>query len=138
MNQCVVYRILVLDDHVEMAEAVADLLEFEGHSMRAVHNGSEAVEAFRQEKFDLAFFDIRMPGMNGVDAFIAVKNECPNASVVMMSGFADEELIQKALKNGALGLLAKPFNPEHLLEFIDEFSTFRETASTGETAMQLH
>lgn len=138
MNQCVVYRILVLDDHVEMAEAVADLLEFEGHSMRVVHNGSEAVEAFRQENFDLAFFDIRMPGMNGVDAFIAVKNEHPNASVVMMSGFADEELIQKALKNGALGLLAKPFNPEHLLEFIDEFSNFRETASAGESAMQLH
>ena len=81
MSQLSNYRILVLDDHVEMAEAVAELLEFEGHSMRIVHNGSEAVEAFRQEPFDLAFFDIRMPGMNGVEAFIAVKNEYPNASI---------------------------------------------------------
>ena len=48
MSECSAYRILVLDDHVEMAEAVAELLEFEGHSMRVVHNGSEAVEAFRQ------------------------------------------------------------------------------------------
>ena len=138
MSQYSTYRILVLDDHVEMAEAVAELLEFEGHSMKVVHNGSEAVEAFRKEAFDLAFFDIRMPGMNGVEAFIAVKKEHPNASIVMMSGFADEDLIQKALQNGALGLLSKPFNPENLLNFIEQFSTDDEPASEGAKAMQMH
>ena len=138
MSQFSTYRILVLDDHVEMAEAVAELLEFEGHSMRIVHNGSEAVEAFRQEPFDLAFFDIRMPGMNGVEAFIAVKSEHPNASIVMMSGFADEDLIQKALQNGALGLLAKPFNPENLLNFIEQFSSAHSGVATNNAPVSLH
>ncbi|MGI9410002.1 MAG: response regulator [Hyphomicrobiaceae bacterium] len=135
MSQFSTYRILVLDDHVEMAEAVAELLEFEGHSMRIVHNGSEAVEAFRQEPFDLAFFDIRMPGMNGVEAFIAVRSEHPNASIVMMSGFADEDLIQKALQNGALGLLAKPFNPENLLDFIEQFSSVHGAGANASVSL---
>ncbi|MGI9422022.1 MAG: response regulator [Hyphomicrobiaceae bacterium] len=138
MSEFSAYRILVLDDHVEMAEAVAELLEFEGHSMRIVHNGPAAVEAFRQEDFDLAFFDIRMPGMNGVEAFMSVKNEKPNASVVMMSGFADEGLIQTALQNGAMGLLTKPFNPENLLGFIEEFSTSHDLMAERLAAAQLH
>ena len=91
-----------------------------------------------REQFDLAFFDIRMPGMNGVEAFIAVKTEHPNASIVMMSGFADENLIQKALQNGALGLLTKPFNPENLLGFIEEFSSSHDTADAAEKSLQLH
>ena len=138
MSEFSTYRILILDDHVEMAEAVGELLEFEGHFMRIVHNGPAAVEAFRQEEFDLAFFDIRMPGMNGVEAFISIKNEFPNASVVMMSGFADEDLIQRALQNGALGLLTKPFDPENLLGFIEEFSTSDHTAGNGKVSVQLH
>ena len=104
------HRILILDDHVEMAQAVGELLEFEGHHVRVVHDGPSAIAAFREEKFDLAFFDIRMPGMNGVEAFLAVKSEFPQASIVMMSGFADEELIKLALANGARGLLAKIAN----------------------------
>ncbi len=120
------YRILILDDHVEMALAVAELLEFEGHSMRVVHNGPDAIAAFREEKFDLAFFDIRMPGMNGVEAFLAIKGEHPEASVVMMSGFADEDLIETALEKGAKGMLSKPFDPEHLMTFIDEISADSE------------
>lgn len=117
------FRILVLDDHVEMAEAVAEFLEFEGHSMRVVHNGLDAINAFREEKFDLALFDIRMPGMNGVEAFNSIKAEHPDATIVMLSGFADEGLIELALKNGAHGMLTKPFDPKDLLSIINELSS---------------
>lgn len=116
------YSILVLDDHVEMAQAVADLLEFENHSVRIVHNGPDAIEAYRTESFDLAFFDIRMPGMNGVEAFLSIKSEFPQAAIVMMSGFADEDLIQTAINNGALGLLGKPFEPQALMDKLDQFA----------------
>jgi two-component system, NtrC family, response regulator HydG len=107
--------ILVLDDHVEVAESLRDILELEHHRVMLVHDGLSAVKAFREHSFDLGFFDIKMPGLNGVESFLEIKKHKPWAKVVMMSGFADDQLISKALDNGALGLLRKPFEVEELL-----------------------
>ncbi|HZA01185.1 MAG TPA: response regulator [Hyphomicrobiaceae bacterium] len=107
--------ILVLDDHVEVAESLRDILELERHRVTLVHDGLSAVKAFREHNFDLGFFDIKMPGLNGVESFLEIKKNKPWAKIIMMSGFADDQLISKALDNGALGLLRKPFEVEELL-----------------------
>jgi two-component system, NtrC family, response regulator HydG len=113
-------NILVLDDHVEVAESLGEILELESHRVTLVHDGVSAVQAFRERDFDVGVFDIKMPGLNGVESFLEIKKDKPWARVIMMSGFADDELISKALDNGALGLLRKPFDVEELLAKLTE------------------
>jgi CheY-like chemotaxis protein len=110
-------RILVLDDHVEVAESLGEILELIGHEVTLVHNGLDAVHAFLSHDFDFGLFDVKMPGMNGVDSFI--KRQRPDARIVMMSGYADDGLIEKAIDSGALGLLRKPFEPDELIARIE-------------------
>lgn len=109
------HNILILDDHVEVAQGLAEILDLSGYQVTMVHDGKSAVETYAAGSFDIGLFDVRMPGMNGVEAFMEVKRQRPDANIILMSGYADNELIEKALANGAAGLLAKPFEPEDLL-----------------------
>ncbi len=112
-------KILVLDDDVDLAESLADILEIEGHSVTMVHDGPAAIEAFKREDFDVGFFDVKMPGMNGVESFLEIKKMKPHANVFMMTGFSVEQLLEQALDNGALGVLNKPFDIEELVSKLD-------------------
>lgn len=118
MDSC--KHILVLDDNVDVAQGVADILDLCGYKVTMTHNGPAAIAAFDAGGIDLGIFDIRMPGMNGVEAFLEVRRRHPGANVLMMSGYADESLIESALENGALGLLPKPFEPDALIAHVRE------------------
>lgn len=111
-------RILVLDDNVEVAEGVAEILEISGYDVRLVHDGESAVSAFCSGDFDMGLFDVRMPGKNGVEAYLQIRENLPKAKIALMSGYAEDDLIQSALDNGALGLLSKPFDPEAMLDLV--------------------
>jgi CheY-like chemotaxis protein len=121
-------RILVLDDNVDVALGLSEILELHDYVVTVVHDGKSAVSAFDKHDIDLGLFDVRMPGMNGVEAFIEIRRGHPDATVLLMSGYADEEIIETALKNGALGLLSKPFAPEELLSKLESFHAAPETA----------
>ena len=113
-------KILVLDDHVDVAASIGEILELDGHEVTLVHNGLSAVAAFTGSAFDLGLFDVKMPGMNGVESFIEIRKVRPNANVVMMSGYADDGVIEKALQNGARGCLRKPFEVDDLMAKLTE------------------
>ncbi|MBV1693620.1 MAG: response regulator [Hyphomicrobiales bacterium] len=115
-------KILVLDDHVDVAASLGEILELDGHEVTLVHNGPSAVEAFKAAGFDLGLFDVKMPGMNGVESFLAIRQINPDANVVMMSGYADDGVIETALRNGARGLLRKPFEVDELMAKVSEFT----------------
>lgn len=121
-------RILVLDDNVDVALGLAEILELHDYDVTVVHDGKSAVSAFTNGQIDLGLFDVRMPGMNGVEAFIEIRRRDPHATVLLMSGYADDEIIETALKNGALGLLAKPFEPDELLSRLESAQSDPETA----------
>ena len=112
--------VLVLDDNVDVAQGVSDILELSGYRVTMVHDGQSAVSAFRKGQFSIGLFDVRMPGMNGVEAFMEIRRHAPEANVLLMSGYADDELIATALDNGALGILSKPFEPDEMLERVRE------------------
>jgi CheY-like chemotaxis protein len=114
-------KILVLDDHVEVAESLGEILELIGHEVTLVHSGLGAVHEFLSRNFDIGLFDVKMPGMNGVESFLAIRRQRPDARIVMMSGYADDGLIEQAIASGALGLLKKPFEPDDLIAKLDEF-----------------
>jgi DNA-binding response OmpR family regulator len=110
-------NIIIVDDDSDLAESLAELLEVNGYQVEIASNGQEAVECFRHKDYDIAFMDVRMPVMNGVDSFLAIRQEKPAAKVVMMTGLRGSAA--KALEAGALGLLEKPFGFEAMLAFVE-------------------
>lgn len=113
-------RILVVDDDEDNAQSLGELFELEGHRATVVHSGTAAIEAFRTTAFDLAFMDVMMPGKNGVDSFLEIRNLRPDAKVYMMTGYSVEQLLQQAMANGALGVMSKPLDPCKVLRALDE------------------
>jgi CheY-like chemotaxis protein len=106
---------MIVDDDADLAESLAEMLELQGHTVQVARNGQEAVERHRKDAFDITFMDVRMPVMNGVDSFFAIRALRPHAKVVLMTGY-EESIVAKALAAGALGLLTKPFRIEELLD----------------------
>ncbi len=109
-------RILVVDDDVDNALSLGELLEMEGHSVRIVHSGEDAIRAAILEDFNLSFMDVILPGLNGVESFMQIHRVRPQARVYMMTGYSVEQLLTQALDGGALGVLEKPFDPEEILQ----------------------
>jgi DNA-binding response OmpR family regulator len=113
-------RVLIVDDDVDHAESLADVLEMRGHPVALAHSGEAALETFRAGEFDLVLLDVKLPGINGVETFLELKKIRPAARVMMMTGFSLEQLIAQAIENGALGVLYKPFSATELLSTLGQ------------------
>ena len=114
------HRIMVVDDDTDLRSTLQEILLDEGRDVIAAADGFEAVQLASEGPIDLIFMDIRMPGMDGVEAFLKIKEILPECIVVMMTGYAVESLVEKALSEGAKTCLTKPVSIEELLEIVDE------------------
>lgn len=111
-------RILVVDDEPGMREFLAFALGLKGYQVRTAAGGPEAIENVRSEECDLVFLDVRMPEMDGVEVLRILREVRSDLPVVMMTGYAVEQRLQEALKEGARGCLRKPFTLDELLSCI--------------------
>jgi len=118
-------NILVVDDLKSSRVTLGGILEDEGHNVVLAENGYQAIEAAKQVPFDLVFMDIKMPGINGVQAFRELKKVNPQAAVIMMTAYSVEDLIKEALEEGAYAVVYKPFDIEHIASIIE--SALRKT-----------
>lgn len=110
--------VMIVDDDRDWAESVADLFQAYGYDVEVLANGRQAVERARQGEFDIAFMDVHMPVMNGIDSFLEIRKTRPKAKVVMMTGSRDP-FVGRALDAGAMALLEKPFGFERMLELVE-------------------
>lgn len=134
-------RILVVDDNPSMRLTLEGIIEDEGYEVVGAGDGFEAIEIARATSFDLIFMDIKMPGLNGVEAYREIKKANPRSVVVMMTGFSVEELVSEALTAGAYTVLYKPFSGEQIVAIladvlhsicvlvVDDLAAHRETLS---------
>lgn len=113
-------RILVVDDDRDHADSLADLFALEGHRPEVAYCAQDAIDKFLKNDFDLAFIDVVMPGMNGVESFLEIRRSKPDSKVFMMTGYSVEQLLRQAVDNGALGVLNKPCDPGRISEALDE------------------
>jgi DNA-binding NtrC family response regulator len=111
-------HILVVDDDVDNANSLAEIFEMEGHLVTRAHSGIQAIKAYEAKNFDIAFMDIAMPDKNGVESFFEIRKFRPLARVYMMTGYSVEELVQKAIQHGALGVLHKPVDLDKVLSLL--------------------
>jgi two-component system, cell cycle sensor histidine kinase and response regulator CckA len=104
-----------------------DILETGGYEVATAVDGVDALEVYRQEwgRIDLVLLDMVMPRMGGLETFRRLFGMDRTVRVLLCSGFADNEQTQKAIKEGALGLLQKPFAVTDLLSRIGRILTRR-------------
>jgi len=116
-------RILIVDDDVEFAESLKDILDAEGYGPQIVNGANEAIDEVERDFFDIILMDIKMPTMNGVDAFKKIKAISPKTVVIMMTAFSVEDLIKNAIEEGTFGILYKPLDIKKLMEIIARVET---------------
>ena len=116
-------EILVVDDDHDFAESLAEVLEHKGHRVTIANSGEEAIEIFKNHEFELIFMDVKLPGMNGVESLLAIRAIQPTARCYMMAAYSIEQLLQQAVKNGALGILDKPLNLPQLFDLLEKIKS---------------
>lgn len=106
-------RILVVEDGVMNRMALTRALEVRGHAVRAVTDGAEAMEALREEPFDLVLLDIVMPRKDGFETLAEIKADeaLRELPVIVISGVEDTPSVARCIEMGALDHLPKPFEP---------------------------
>lgn len=113
-------RVLLVDDQKLMRQGLRVLLELEPDLEVAgeAEDGQEALEAYARLEPDVVLMDIRMPGMDGVEATWRLRERWPEARVVILTTFDDDEYIFEGLRAGALGYLLKDVSGEELAEAV--------------------
>lgn len=111
-------NILVVDDDIDFAEALTDVLEAENHRVDRCHTGEDAVQLFADRDYDLSFMDVKLPCKNGVESFLEIRSRKPNARVVMMTGYSMEQLLQQAVDHGAWAVMQKPLDMLEVLKVV--------------------
>ncbi|MBW2636948.1 MAG: response regulator [Deltaproteobacteria bacterium] len=110
--------ILVIDDDPAIRNVFERALATFGYPVVVVESGERAIEAIKKSAFEIAFIDVVMPGINGLETYKAISKIMPDIKVVMMSGYAVDDLIQQAINEGAKSFLKKPFELGELLKTI--------------------
>jgi DNA-binding NarL/FixJ family response regulator len=113
-------RILVVDDHALVRDGIAGLVGVQPDMVMVgeASNGREAIQQFRMLHPDVTLMDLQMPEMNGIEALIAIRNEFPDAKVIVLTTYTGDVQILRALKAGAQGYLLKNTLHKELLQTI--------------------
>lgn len=113
-------RILAVDDHPVFRQGIAGLIEGQADMtlVGEASNGREAIQQFRAQRPDVTLMDLQMPEMSGLDATIAIRNEFPEARIVVLTTYTGDIQVLRALKAGAQGYLLKNLLHKELLETI--------------------
>jgi len=113
-------RILIVEDHPTMREAMRLVLEGEGFEISEAAEGRAALEMVRSDPPDLVFLDLNMPGSNGSDVLTQIKSDPATAGVhVIVVTATGAEGGERALAMGADGYFTKPFSPIALLRTVE-------------------
>jgi len=113
-------RILAVDDHPVVRQGIAGLVAVHSDMslVAEASNGREAIHQFRAHHPDVTLMDLQMPEMGGVDAMIAIRGEIPEARIIVLTAYAGDAQVLRALKAGARGYLLKNSLHKELLETI--------------------
>ena len=114
-------KILLVDDDEITLNMMHLIIEEEGYETRMAENGVQALTVFNEFNPDLIFTDIEMPGMNGLELLVAVREQHPETIVIVATAHGSEEYALQALRAGANNYLRKPVDLEELREILKKY-----------------
>ena len=113
-------RILLVDDDFSVRETLSDILKANGYEVVECANASEAVDVVSKQPFDCAVIDLRLPDTSGEELVAKISARIPKSKIVIVTGYATEEILVKALKQAEYFFLLKPVEPDQLLKIIEK------------------
>lgn len=114
-------KLLVVDDNRDLGEGLRDILEDENYEVTLALTGEEAVSLSHEKYFDITLMDVQLPGINGIDAIMAIRSIRPDARMIVMSGYRIEQLLAEALKKDKVSVLRKPSTTNQVLTALGDF-----------------
>ena len=113
-------KILTVDDHPLLRQGIAGVIQGEKDMLVVgeASNGREAIEMFRSRRPDVTLMDLQMPDVNGIDAIVAIRQEHPQARIIVLTTYEGDALARRALKAGVAGYILKDMIRTELLEAI--------------------
>lgn len=120
MNEDRRIRVLAVDDHPLMRQGIAAIINSQPDMILVSEaaDGAEAIQQYRRHRPSVTLMDLRLPDMSGVEALIAIRTEFREARIIIVTTFAGDVEIQRALEAGAYGYMLKSMPPKDLLESI--------------------
>lgn len=117
-------RLLVVDDEPANRTSLARLLSFRGYEVLLAEDGMAAIRLVEDQgdRIDLVLLDLLMPEMNGKEVLTALRERRPNLKILLVTGYAEQALVQEALDLGAVGVTYKPFDVPALLEQVQQLT----------------
>jgi two-component system response regulator HydG len=126
--------ILIVEDDVAFATMLKTFFEKRGYSVEAAFSAAEAFKKLSLQPFNVILTDVRLPDKDGLEILLEVKAKYKDVQVIMMTNYAEINMAVKAMKNGAFDYVSKPFQPESILQTIEnalsQKSVVREKATS--------
>lgn len=120
-------KLIIADDHALVRKGIVRILQLEDdlnfEFIDEAGSGEELLDKARRKKYDIIVLDLSMPGIGGLDALKAIRNEHPDVPVLILSTYSEEQYAIRVLRAGAAGYVRKTNSPDDLIEAIKKLST---------------
>ncbi len=117
-----IYRILVVEDEPIICELLAEVLRAPHRSIETRDNGPAALELLERNPVDLAFLDVRMPGMSGLELAQRIKEKSPATHIIICTGYYAQDVCEQAQQLHVDRIFEKPLNFGELLQIADSYT----------------
>jgi len=116
--------ILIIDDDEDIRDTLTKVLKLQGHEVLTAGSGEKAVEIARERACQMAFIDIKLPNIDGLETLLRLKEVNPDLLTIMMTGFRNEvkDALEKAQKASAVTCLYKPFDPAEAASLVEKIA----------------
>jgi DNA-binding response OmpR family regulator len=118
-------KILLVDDEVELLQALSERLQLRGFEVVVAHSGEEALDILEGAAPDLMVLDLKMPGIDGMEVLRSTRQSCPQVQVIMLTGHGSEKDRETALRLGVFDYLHKPVDIMELVSALNRAAAVR-------------
>ena len=126
------WKVLLVDDEIEFAAALAERLNLRGMTTTTANNGEEALRCMERDRPQIVVLDLKMPGMGGMELLRLIKQKCPSIPVILLTGQSSSKEGADGLDGGAFDIMVKPVRIEELMQKMREAMGQTRSAISGE------
>lgn len=106
------YNVLIVEDHDRLREQLGSFYEQEGYNVTTAASGEDGLKKLAEERFALVVSDVKMPGIDGFQLALSVREKYPDTDIILITAFGNIKQAVEAMKLGASDYITKPFQPE--------------------------
>jgi len=123
--------ILVADDDENLCANMQQILSDKGYRVSVAYDGNEAVDKAEKNNFDIMLLDMKLPALNGLETYLAIREFRPNVVAVIITGYRQEtsELVQRALQSSAYTCLEKPIDMDSLVSMLEQIKAQKNSGT---------